>query len=600
MTTIKFKCPHCQKGLGVKEEFAGKKSNCPACKKPIEIPAVVAKPADMEEFAAAALADEPAKEEPKEAATFDFNCPMCDEKTKAPTDMQGKQMPCPECRRIIKVPFIVKKDPKDWRKVDHRVPSGAKQSNEPAPEGAWGTRDETRVSRQSLLEAQAIPEAIERLSRAEKIARTAKWTVTAAVLLLIAYVGYGYIQAGRQTKAFDQAALFVSEHKLKSPVAEAALQRALGEYLLRDGKAEEAMKQLQEARSKLDRDSSGSPEADFVLWDLALTQVDIGGDKPQVDAGQKLTWEKVVPQIRGTLGAIKSPEAQQGALRDVSRKLIQLGQPQAARTLVNNLSGAGAGGAEILAQYGIELLRAQQDAGAIANAALQTALAQVKQGEKDKTLPFTPSVIALLVATDKADKAAQLAPAPTEVTEFQPVLRIGYAEGLARKGDWNQAQKLALSPGAAQSRLMALEVLTAVAAETKQQDVARQNIDAAIKLVESELKGASYSPWILWRLARSAANAGLNEEVSRIAPLIADPAMRGRAQLEAVRARLADAQSVAKDSPASGLALEIVVRDKARQGNTKEAQALIDGWDSEPGRGFGYAGLALGMQDSIK
>src|SRR2546427_601000 len=29
---IRFKCPHCQKTLGVKDHLAGRKANCPVCK----------------------------------------------------------------------------------------------------------------------------------------------------------------------------------------------------------------------------------------------------------------------------------------------------------------------------------------------------------------------------------------------------------------------------------------------------------------------------------------------------------------------------------------------------------------------------------------
>ena len=43
---IKFKCPHCQRGLSVKEHLAGKTAKCPACKKALKIPAPVSSPAD--------------------------------------------------------------------------------------------------------------------------------------------------------------------------------------------------------------------------------------------------------------------------------------------------------------------------------------------------------------------------------------------------------------------------------------------------------------------------------------------------------------------------------------------------------------------------
>jgi hypothetical protein len=35
---IKFTCPHCKKGLLVKDEMAGQKRACPACKQAVTIP----------------------------------------------------------------------------------------------------------------------------------------------------------------------------------------------------------------------------------------------------------------------------------------------------------------------------------------------------------------------------------------------------------------------------------------------------------------------------------------------------------------------------------------------------------------------------------
>jgi len=62
--TIKFNCPHCHKGLSVKEHLAGKRAPCPSCKKVLTIPAPVAMAADVEDLAAAAFADEPKAAEP--------------------------------------------------------------------------------------------------------------------------------------------------------------------------------------------------------------------------------------------------------------------------------------------------------------------------------------------------------------------------------------------------------------------------------------------------------------------------------------------------------------------------------------------------------
>jgi uncharacterized protein YbaR (Trm112 family) len=56
---IRFPCPHCKRGLSVKDHLAGKRAACPACKQPLTIPAASAAPAaeDVEALAAAALGE---------------------------------------------------------------------------------------------------------------------------------------------------------------------------------------------------------------------------------------------------------------------------------------------------------------------------------------------------------------------------------------------------------------------------------------------------------------------------------------------------------------------------------------------------------------
>src|SRR5689334_5448364 len=103
--TIRIKCPHCHKALGVKDHLAGKKVACPVCKKGLKIPAPVSAAADVEDLAAAAFADAPKPAEaPKEEKPIAFTCPFCDAEVSVAYELGGKQTPCPECKRIIKVP----------------------------------------------------------------------------------------------------------------------------------------------------------------------------------------------------------------------------------------------------------------------------------------------------------------------------------------------------------------------------------------------------------------------------------------------------------------------------------------------------------------
>src|SRR5262249_4452386 len=121
--SIKFSCPHCKKALTVKDQHAGRRAPCPACKKPVIIPAPVGKPADLEASAAAALPGEPAAAPPPVQSRIEFTCSFCDEKVSVTADLAGKRTPCPECRRIVKVPEPQDNKPKDWRTIDTRRPS---------------------------------------------------------------------------------------------------------------------------------------------------------------------------------------------------------------------------------------------------------------------------------------------------------------------------------------------------------------------------------------------------------------------------------------------------------------------------------------------
>src|SRR4051794_24073801 len=128
---IKFNCPHCKKTLSVKDEsLAGKKAACTGCKKIVVIPKPTTTSAapneDMEALAASALAEpKPDPATVQESETIEFECPQCNETIKMGREFIGKNAPCPECRRIIRVPMPKTKDPADWRNQGDTLPTGA-------------------------------------------------------------------------------------------------------------------------------------------------------------------------------------------------------------------------------------------------------------------------------------------------------------------------------------------------------------------------------------------------------------------------------------------------------------------------------------------
>src|SRR5438093_7627339 len=268
--TLKFSCPHCRKASRVKEELAGKKAKCPACQQVLTIPTVARSSSptsaksttesDLEAQALAALAEQsksPSSPAPASTKTIDFQCSFCDEKISLSADLAGKRAPCPECRRIIKVPLLEKSEPKDWRKVDVRIPITRDHKGEPAPEGAWGSEvSRGRVSRQSLLEAGALPVVKEKWTLRQWTNRIALAVTAVLVLVVSAWAIFHFSFESRKGGAFSRAEKLVAESK--DPLTAAEVYRGLGVYQFRAEKpvgennsAKAARDQFLKARAKL-------------------------------------------------------------------------------------------------------------------------------------------------------------------------------------------------------------------------------------------------------------------------------------------------------------------------------------------------------------
>ncbi len=605
--TIRFTCPHCHKILKVENHLAGKKVACPACKQSLRIPAPTGAAADVEALAAAALADQVAPTTPAKAAEpIAFTCPQCDEQIQVAAELAGKQTPCPACRRIIKVPLPVKEQPKDWRMPDGRGGlSAARQTNEPAPEGAWGSTGATAVSRQALMQAAAVPVTQERLTWVQWAKRGA---LAVVVVGLIGGISYGVLlwrSQSRHQQALAQALHYVDTDKKLSPEAAAEIQRAAGAYYLGAGNAEDARKRLQRARALVATENATSSEWDAVLIDVALTQVDLGGEQAEVDGGARLKWADAEKELRQTLAQLLSPEARLEAVREVSRKLIAKNQGLLAVSVVRLLHLAEET-PELQALIGLELARANQTKAALTLAEQTQALVPPPPpaGAEAKARRVPPSLLALWFALGKPEQARALAPEPGGDLEPDLAVRVGYAEGFARKGELDTARNYAGRRGVPQGRLQAFLALGAVALENNQTDAARQDLETAARIAEEELRGRGISPWVLLRLVRLGGQASPSDRWLRLAGLIPDPALRGRAQLAVLQTRLqstkgqaeeAWAQSVEKDTPAHALALEALARHNAPSGGAALLKT-IDAWQPERLRPFGYIGVALGLQ----
>ena len=352
---IKFLCPGCKKVMSVPDEFAGKKGKCSHCGNVVTVPAPTrpvtaftpalpkpptpprpapakrpSGPIDLDAEAAAALRDEPKPEAAEVAsATIDFNCPMCDAELHLPLDLAGKREPCPECRRIIKVPEPAKKDPANWRQTAPNLPSAARRPEEKAPEGAWGsTRAAATVSRESLQEAGAFPEAKELLTVRQRITRYSIWSAAAiffTVCAVLVWIKWTQAREEQEVKlALDYAQSGPGKKELGRD-GQAAIYRLAGEQALRTHKAGcavAAQDQFHRSLSLLGQAAGGSAtERDALLQDLAEAETALGGSSDEVDAGVKLKWDDAQKEIRAALRDIRSPEAKLDGLREVAHSL---------------------------------------------------------------------------------------------------------------------------------------------------------------------------------------------------------------------------------------------------------------------------------------
>jgi hypothetical protein len=609
--SIRFNCPQCQKTLKVPVQHAGRRARCPGCKNAVRIPTldpVVS--AEVEELAAATLGDEPPaqKVEEKTVGVIKFQCHFCDEPVEVSADLAGQQTPCPECRRIIKVPLPAKKEPLDWRKVTPRGPAAGLRRDEPAaPDGAWGSTNTSAVSAQAIIEAEAL----------DKPPLTAKqWAVRglalAGALAVIAGGVWSFMHwRGQNLQSWSlQRALEAVSAKETSlnNIHAAEIHRGIGEYLTRDGQAAEARQHFLKAQARLNAEATpgkSSAEVETAALDLALTQADLFGTQEEVQAGTRLAWPDAAKELRATLRAITSPEARVEAVRHLARKLVHKAPVETATSIAETLAlhlASETDRPDLLAVVGVELIRAGHTAAA-------DAVATKAVGFYDRAVeprpPISPALVGLLVALQQ-EKAAQtvlgVVQPTTDTANLSAESRRGFALGWACLENWARAHQLANAPGSPAERWDAL-VAVADMGLIKNPEEGRKAVDAAIDLLETELRGRLPDGWSLIRFTQIAATAGKADRIASVIATIPDPALRARAQIELERSQLAagnppsaDALTPAKDDP-KPLLLGLRARHLARNADAGDVLKTVASWEPESLRPLGYIAVALGVQD---
>jgi hypothetical protein len=643
---IKITCPHCKRGMLVPENLAGKKGKCKACQGILTVPQLAAPngpaaeaakppaprpaaaapappsaPADVEAAAAALFADEPKPVEPVEVKLIDFSCPYCDEAIQLPADLAGKRAPCPECKRVIKVPELVKKDPKDWRKMEARGPSGARLPDQPELEGAWGSTTARGVGKETLQQAGLLP----KVERPRTLWQKTRLPVLGVGLVVVvgigSLMGYRWWAHRAADRALAEALAFAATPEAPAPV-QAAVAIGAGEYYLnsrtshKNPPAVEANNQLGKALTTL-RSAPKGDERDALLGDLALALVELGGDLEEINKELRLSWDEVQKRLVATLAEISNVEARLQALRRVVRRLLERGESRRVLPLTNQVYPPSdpektADKAAALAVAGFEFHRADDKSSALQ--AAEAALAPYTKDAKDpkdakepkdakaKSPPLRAEVVALAQVLGMEKKA----PAAGDNEDDKANEHIGKVMGLARQGEWGQARTRAgMKDFDAVIQFRAHLALAAAAVDTKVPDA--QDVESAMKVVESDLKSKTDLSWFLLRLTQLALAKGLpHERVQALADKIGNSVVRSRAQLAIFRAQLAQAKQPVEDSAADKIEAKSVARAQAAQAlarhNTRLGASyapVVQGWP-QPQQAFGSLGIALGLVDREK
>lgn len=620
---IKFDCPTCAKKLSVSEALAGKRGKCPGCQNPLVVPRVsketgqtqkgtspppppsrpqsrptstngsgthppVSGPPeiDAEAEAAAALAD-PAR---GEATIIEFECNFCSSPITLPVAEAGKRVPCPECSRIIKVPEPVRAQ-KDWRQSD--IPSGARQAGQQQlPDSSYAGTTTSRVSREALEEADALPTYRRPTTVAEQILRYVTLTALVALLGWGGMAGYRWWTGLSEAAALKAALSYAGKSDgILSPVQAAALHLGASQYY-RARDAHEAARQSSSGYGILTADRQSSTERDLLLIELAQVPIELASaNKEEIDANRRISWEEAQKHATAALKAISSQEARLEGLAQVAALLKQQGESRRAIPLALRALDQPADQTEALGQIGLQLMSLGDTSEGIK--ACQQALAAY-----DGKNP--PKITATILAV--ADLLKKPQPKFDKNSVNDDTINLGKVEGLARTGDLDTARKEIENLALPAIHLQGLNTIIEIGLDQKKANPA--DVEAALKYAESNrVRGQAPARWQLYRLIQLARRAGIPPD--RLVDLsggIADPALQGRAQLDLLQDRLTRLNEVGPSSLLEGVQTDSVSNLRAHQllaqHNTRQQASWpheLASWQ-EAARAFGQLGQALGMQ----
>jgi hypothetical protein len=461
--------------------------------------------------------EEAPQEEVGPPQTIDFVCDWCDEQLHLPLELGGKQTQCPnpECRRIIKVPLPKIVEKKDWRKMgEKRGPAGAIINQPDVPDDVQGSHQATKARTKSLVEAGVIEIPQKPVTGTEKFFRFAKYVGGFALLLGAVTAGFQLDTSSKQVKAIKEIKQMVdgSSPKITHPLLAAEAHRTIGLlYLFAPPPASETKYPAGEAGEQFSgamglaafgKVGENNPEINEQLFliDLALAQIERGGDADEVLKEHRSDWGKTVqPDLDATLSQIREPQVRVMAVREVVTRLLQK----------------------------------KQEVVAVGLTATQSSIGVPDQNGKP-VKPVLPQQIAMFVYRDEQQKLKGLAKLPEgEVKEWNDAdARAGFAEGFARKGDFAKALEVTTIAGPANYRLEACLGVAAIAvSNSKTKDEAKKFVKEAHKIVAAEKDKEALSPWLLLHLVKLSARAEEPDGVKDLIERLPEP-FKLRAELE--------------------------------------------------------------------
>ncbi|MCZ2341220.1 MAG: hypothetical protein LC104_05410 [Bacteroidales bacterium] len=603
---------------------------------PRRTPPAAKPPIDADTLALKALAEAEAAtaepEPPPDQRTIPMVCAVCDHTWTESWDKQGKNVICPDCRHRQKVPEQKKIEKADWRNPHANRPSLAR-SDVPVPDNVMGGEARS-VSVEALEQAGVIEDDIEERPR---------WHYVAVVLLPLMFVAtfsyavVSYFRASQQDSRDDVMALALQDltaaaeasplTPTEAPLFQAMICLAAGEHTFRHveptpERLEQGREQLTQARTELKK-ANKSWERDALFGELALMQCDMGGNPEQVTAGTRYPWKparaataqivvhkidrSVQQELLQTLIAMRDRErpcdfeSRLNTVRRLTHKLAQMGQSDLIFGVVTQGFFPGEQ-PEALAACAVEEFLATgngEHARTIAEE-IKTTLTNGNSGGLSVPPMFTQS---LWLSVDPPITAPTLTAPPAARGQLSDATRLAYTALHLLKKEPEKALDIANRPGKLEPRLKALALI----AEWSEPDAA---LKSAQELVQKQKKPAT-TPFPLLRLVRSAAQAQQGELAEKLRDGIADEGLRCWARAEMLRHQLTHATGTTLVDPTTvevpsdpkqlraghARARMTIVRYNARLEGSSSWKNKFDDWGAGSLKGFGLAGLALGLQD---